>query len=53
MGSVVQSYFNILQIQFTVGGFTFCLLDVLYASCLLSVFGLFIGKIIFFALNRR
>lgn len=53
MREVVIAFFNILNIQFTYDGFSFSLLDVVYTSLLLTVFGLFIGKIIFFTLNKR
>ena len=53
MSDVVRAFFNILNIEFSYGTVSFSLLDVFYASLMLSVFGIFIGKIIFFALNKR
>lgn len=53
MADVVTTFFNILNIQFTFSGVSFSLLDVFMTGCLLTVFGLFIGKIIFFTLNKR
>ena len=53
MADVVRTFFNILDIEFSYGTVSFSLLDVVYASLLLTIFGLFIGKIIFFTLNKR
>ena len=53
MIDVVSSFFNILNIEFSYGSVSFSLLDVIYASLMLTIFGLFIGKIIFFTLNKR
>lgn len=53
MRDLVQAFFNILNIPFTFMGITFNLLDVFVAGLICSLFGLFLGKIIFFAMNRR
>lgn len=53
MGYVISAFFNILSYEFNYDGFSFSLLDVIYTSLLLTVFGIFIGKIILFALNKR
>lgn len=49
----VEGFFNALSIDFEVGNFTFSLLDVFFAGVILSVFGYFIGKVVFFFNNRR
>lgn len=53
LGDMVSAFFNVLNISYTIGGFTFTLLDVFEAGIILSIFGFFIGKIIFGVFNRR
>lgn len=53
MGSMFKAFFDVLDIEFTIMGISFTLLDVFYASVILSLIGLALGKIFFFALNRR
>lgn len=51
--SMVETFFNVLNIEYTIGEYTFSLLDVFFAGCLLSLIGLFIGKVVLFFNNRR
>lgn len=51
--ALFNTFFNILNIDFTIGNMSFNLFDVFIASLILSVIGLFIGKIIFFLNNER
>lgn len=51
--SMVTEFFNVLSMPFMIGTYTFTLLDVFYAGLILSLIGLFIGKIILFFNNRR
>ena len=53
MREMFQSFFDVLNIPFTIMGISFTLLDVFYAGIILSLIGLALGKIFFFALNRR
>ena len=53
MGDIVNAFFQVLYMPFTVFSFTFCLMDVFFTSLFLGVLGLFIGKVIFFALGKR
>lgn len=51
--ALIESFFNVLDIEFTIGEVTFSLLDVVWSGAILSIVGLFIGKILLFFNNRR
>lgn len=51
--ALIESYFEVLDIEFTIGEISFTLLDVIWAGAILSIVGLFIGKILLFFNNRR
>lgn len=50
---MIEYYFEVLDIEFTVGTYTFTLFDVFVAGLILSIIGLFIGKVVLFFNNRR
>ena len=51
--ALIESYFEAMELEFTIGEITFTLLDVFWAGVILSIIGLFIGKIVLFFNNRR
>lgn len=53
ISQVISSLWTIVHLPITVDNLTFTLFDVFVAGLILSLVGLFIGKIIFFILNRR
>lgn len=54
MGQVFLSMYNWLDSTvFTISGFSFTLLDVLYTGLILSLIGFVVGKIYLFVLDRR
>lgn len=53
MGSMIEAYFRALNLQFHIMGITFTLLDVFYAGIILTLIGMALGKIFFFASNKR
>lgn len=53
MRDMVNAFWQILNISFTVDTYSFTFLDIIFTTALLGCVGLFIGKIIFFILNDR
>lgn len=51
--ALFTAFFNVLSINFTIGSYSFSLLDVVIASLILYVIGLFFAKIILFMSNQR
>lgn len=53
MADMVNAFWQVLNMPFIIMNMSYTLLDVIYCTLLLGCIGLFIGKIIFFALGDR